>query len=123
MRWLFSILWCGLFLTACARHRGAMPFDTGSHVSRPIITATNDSLTITAGSSLIGKISAINPAARFVVITFAIGKMPSNGQVLNVYRGTLKVAEIKITGPQRDTNTVGDILAGELKNGDEVRED
>ena len=123
MRWLFSILLCGLFLTACARHRGAMPFDTASHVPSSIITATNESLTINAGTSVIGKISSINAAGRFVVITFAIGKMPSNGQVLNVYRGTLKVAEIKITGPQRDTNTVGDIVAGEVKNGDEVRED
>ena len=100
-----------------------MPFDTGSPVSRPVIIATNDNLTITSGTSVIGKISSINAAGHFVVITFSIGKMPANGQKLNVYRGTLKVAEIKITGPQRDTNTVGDILAGEVMNGDEVRED
>lgn len=124
MRWLFSILLCGLLLTACARRKTVVPpFDTITHATRPVITATNESLTITAGTSLIGKISSINAAGRFVVITFAIGQMPANGQVLNVYRAALKVAEIKITGPQRDTNTVGDILAGEVKNGDEVRED
>lgn len=45
------------------------------------------------------------------------------GKRLNVYRNGLKVGELKVTGPQRDNNTVADIVAGECQVGDEVRED
>jgi|APGre2960657505_1045072.scaffolds.fasta_scaffold00765_5 hypothetical protein len=121
MRWLLCIFLGGLVLTACARRKTAAPFDTSPRVTRPIITDTNDTLTISPGASLLGKISSFNAAGRFAVITFPVGKMPAHGQLLNVYRGALKVAEIKITGPARDINTVGDIVAGEVKVGDAVR--
>ena len=48
--------------------------------------------------------------------------MAAVGQRLNVYRFGLKVGEIKVTGPQRDDNIVGDIVAGEARKGDDVRE-
>jgi len=66
---------------------------------------------------------SVNPTARFVVLTFPIGALPGLEKRLNVYRGGLKVGEIKITGPQRDNNTVADIVTGECQIGDEVRED
>jgi hypothetical protein len=34
----------------------------------------------------------------------------------------LKVAEIKVTGPQRDNNTVADLVSGDAQVGDEVRD-
>jgi hypothetical protein len=67
---------------------------------------------------------AVNGTARYAVIGYALGvRLPPVEQRLNVYRNGLKVAEIKITGPSRDTNTIGDIVAGDCQTGDEVRVD
>ena len=60
--------------------------------------------------------------ARYVVLTCPLGSVPAAERRLSLYRDGLKVGEIKITGPQRDTNTVADIVAGEGRIGDEVRE-
>ena len=80
-------------------------------------------LIVTPGTLKYGKISSVNPGARFVVMTFRSGQLPDLERRLGVYRNGLKVAEVKITGPHRDTNTVGDIVAGECQPGDEVRDD
>lgn len=79
-------------------------------------------LIVTPETALIGKVAASNANAKFVVLNFPIGRLPSMEQRLNVYRNGLKVGEVKVTGPQRDDNTVADIVAGESKIGDEVRE-
>ena len=79
-------------------------------------------LIVTPETALIGKIAAVNANAKFAVLNFPVGHLPSMEQRLNVYRNGLKVGEVKITGPQRDDNTVADIVAGESKIGDEVRE-
>jgi hypothetical protein len=69
-----------------------------------------------------GRVTSVDPNSRYVIISYVPGvALPGTGQRLSVYRRSLKVAEIKITGPTRDTNTAGDILAGECQPGDEVR--
>lgn len=83
---------------------------------------TNSKLIVTPETALIGKVASVNANAKFAVLNFPIGHLPSLEQRLNVYRNGLKVGEVKITGPQRDDNTVADIVAGESKVGDEVRE-
>jgi hypothetical protein len=55
------------------------------------------------------------------VLTFPLGAMPALERRLNVYRNGLKVAEVKITGPQLDINIDADMVAGECRIGDEVR--
>ena len=74
-------------------------------------------------NAVVGKITSVNPGARFAVITFALGNVPGANRRLNIYRAGLKVGEIKITGPARDNNTVGDIIAGECQVNDEVKEE
>jgi hypothetical protein len=73
-------------------------------------------------TSLIGKVVRVNSVARFVVLNFPIGHLPELGQKLNLYRGGLKVGEVKITGPQMEDNVVADVLAGAAEEGDEARE-
>ena len=80
-------------------------------------------LIVTQGGSLPGEIISVNPNARFVVVRFPIGQMPPVNELRSVYRRGLKVADLKISGPQRDTHTVADVLAGECRVGDEVRAD
>ena len=86
------------------------------------ISKTDLKLIVTPETALIGKVAAANANARFVVLNFPVGRLPSLDQRLNVYRNGLKVGEVKTTGPQRDDNTVADIIAGEARVGDEVRE-
>jgi hypothetical protein len=79
-------------------------------------------LIVTPENRLTGTVSVYNSAGRFVVVDFPVGKMPARDQVLSVYRQGLKVGEVRITGPERDHNTVADVISGEAQKGDEVRD-
>lgn len=65
----------------------------------------------------------VNSTGRFVVLTFPLGGVPTIGAHLNVYRSGSKVAAVDVTGPQRDVNTVADIVSGSPQINDEVRVD
>jgi hypothetical protein len=120
MRWDF--LWmAGTFMLAgCARSPHEFPAQpaevvTGNPAKPPAVI-------VTPSAANAGRITSVNPAARYVVITYPIGvALPAIERKLDVYRSGLKVAEVKITGPSRDLNTVADITAGECQPGDEVR--
>lgn len=77
---------------------------------------------VTPDNSLGGKVATFNSAGRFVVLDFPGGKMPALEQTMYVFRDGLKVGEVKITGPTRDNNTVGDLISGVANKGDEVRD-
>ena len=77
---------------------------------------------LTPQTILVGKVVRVNYNARYVVLNYPIGHLPAIGEHLNVYRKGLKVGEIKVTGPQQEDNTVGDIASGEVQVGDELRE-
>jgi hypothetical protein len=121
MRW--NLIWMAVTLAfaGCARHQQPVfPGESGSSPTGK--TAKSGTVIVTPAPGSAGRITSVNPAARFVVITYPIGvPLPSLEQKLDVYRAGLKVAEIKITGPARDLNTVADITAGECQPGDEVR--
>ena len=72
-------------------------------------------------ASSVGRVASVNGSAKFAVINFPIGQVPPNDTRLSVFRGGMKVGEIKITGPAQDTFTVGDIVSGSAQDGDEVR--
>lgn len=69
-----------------------------------------------------GRVLTYVASGRYAVLNFPIGHLPALGQRLSVYRGGLKVGEIKVSGPQRDDNIIGDLTEGEVQPGDEVRE-
>ena len=75
---------------------------------------------VTLDTAITARVTLVNPNG-FVVLTFPIGMTVAPGTRLNVYRGGLRVGEIKLTQWQMDTNAVADIVAGECKAGDEVR--
>ena len=78
---------------------------------------------VTLDEAVVGTVVSVNPALRFLVMDFPVRKLPVLEQRLNVYRNGQKVAEVKVTGPGRDTTIAGDILVGEVQVGDDVRED
>ena len=72
--------------------------------------------------SLAAKVVSVNTVGRFVVLGFPPGNLPRLQQSLFLYRAGLKVAEVKITGPQEDVNIVADLVSGEAQVGDTVRD-
>ena len=127
MRMLLSVmLLLALAVSGCARKEAAdqqftaQPY-TGAPVATGTTAATNRPPVVTPGTALVGKVALVNTAARFVVLNFPLGKMAAAEQHLNVYRGGVKVGEVKVSGPQRGENIVADLVAGEAEMGDEAR--
>jgi hypothetical protein len=114
------ILFGAGLLAACATSR-QHPVATSS--STPGSARTNLNVIVTPGHATTGRVAAVNAAGRFVILTFPLGAMPAPDKRLNVYREGLKVAEIKVSGQPLDINTAADIVAGECRVGDEVREE
>jgi hypothetical protein len=126
MRWPRLAWFVAPLLAGCANHPPA-DWPEPRPASRTTINSTSAPAPpgiVTPAQGTTGRIVAVNGTARYAVIGYAIGvRLPPVEQRLNVYRNGLKVAEIKITGPSRDTNTIGDIVAGDCQTGDEVRVD
>ena len=125
MRWFaYLFLLASLALAGCS-HRRVSTQDWPQTLPSTNKTApATPSVIVTPAQGTTGRITSLNPTVRYVVVSYAVGvPLPSVEQRLNVYRGGLKVAEIKISGPSRDTHTIGDIIAGECQVGDEVRND
>lgn len=117
MRMLILILTSAFLFSGCAKIKSWLP-------SRPKKDSVSSSASPLDSVGLAsGVVARVNLNARYVVATFPLGEVPQIERRLNVYRGGLKVAEIKVTGPQRDNSTVADILAGEVQVNDEVRAD
>lgn len=70
-----------------------------------------------------GNVVKINTDARFVVIAFEPGTVPSAGKHMNIYRNGVKVGEVNITGPQQENDIVADIVSGDIQIHDEARAD
>ena len=117
-----------LAVTGCARKQAtfvALPAGASgtASVNRPSPPPpANQSVIITPENSLVGKVAGVNQEARFVVLNFPVGHMPTMEQRMYLYRRGLRVGEVKITGPQLDDDVDADLLSGDAEAGDEVRE-
>jgi len=115
MKWFapLMLVTAGLLLSGCIHHQPAHP---AAVVAKPAPTI------VTPDNSLAGKVVSYNDTGRFVVLNFPAGRMPKMDQHLFLYRAGLKVAEVGVTGPQSDDNTVADLVSGDAQTGDEVRD-
>jgi hypothetical protein len=85
-------------------------------------TVATTKMVVTPDNSFTARVASYNATGRFVVLSFPVGQMPGVDQTLFLYRNGLKVAEVKVTGPQRDNNIVADLDTGDAQAGDEVRD-
>ncbi len=109
---LWCLLMAGILVSGCIFHK-----------QKPAASAPKAStMIITPDTSLAGKVYSYNESGRYVVLSFPVGRMPAMGRSLFIYRNGLKTGEVKVTGPQRDTNTVADLVTGDAQAGDEVRD-
>jgi hypothetical protein len=115
----FGIFLAALVVSGCFTHHAAPP-----PKSSPPVTSisTNPEPIVTPDTSLSAKVVRYNSVGRFVVLSFPVGQMPQMGQILFIYRAGMKVGEVKITGPQRDNDIVGDLTTGDAEAGDDVRD-
>jgi hypothetical protein len=114
-----TLLVMALTLSGCAWvKRHATWHHAAKTKSAPAVSKT----IVTPDESLVAKVIRVNTVGRFVVLNFPEGKMPKLEQHLFLYRGGLKVCEVKVTGPQQDTSTVADIVSGDAQEGDTVRD-
>jgi hypothetical protein len=89
--------------------------------SAPTTPASTNTFRITPDQSVRGRVTSVNDNLRFVVLSFPLEQIPPPGSLMNVFRNGTIVGEVKITGPQRDDNTVADMVVGDARKGDEVR--
>jgi hypothetical protein len=81
---------------------------------------------VTLGAGLGGQVFLVNPGGQYVVVTFH-GPLPAPEQKLGVYRGLLKVGEVRVPREEdwshfrNGPRLAMDIVAGEAKVGDDVR--
>jgi hypothetical protein len=126
MRW-DRLIWASVVLLVGCASRPAADWPVAPPASasgKPVGHAPAPPVIVTPAQGATGRIVSVNATSRYVVISYPPGvPLPVVEQRLNAYRNGLKVAEIKITGPSRDTNTIGDIVAGDCQPGDEVRVD
>ena len=118
----------GILLAGCAGKKlqpapGGGAAEGGRPAPAHAASTNKPAIIVTPGTVVAGKIAFVNTPSGFVILTFPLGTMPPAERRLNVYRQGLKVAELKVGKEQIDVNTVADILIGECRAGDEVRED
>ena len=118
---LAVILLFALVMSGCARKKAAPSRGAGS--PRAGAAAATEAPLAPQQTAVTGEVAKVNPVARFVVLSFPLGPMPALDQQLNLYRKGAKVAEVKVTGPQRDKNIIADIVTGTPEVGDEARAD
>ena len=111
---LLATLVLALAATGCFFHHSKQSSPPPpSEISKPIVTPD---------TSLAAKVVSINTVGRFVVLNFPPDRMPKVGQPMFLYRAGLKVAEVRITGPQQENNIVADLVTGDAQVGDTVRD-
>ena len=112
------VLFFALLLALAAS--GCSWFHHKTATARPAATAPAPILT--PDYSLTAKVVSVNTVGRFVVLGFPASQLPKVDQTLFLYRGGLKVAEVRITGPQQENDIVADLTSGDAQVGDTVRD-
>jgi hypothetical protein len=118
LRLLAGLSLAGFMMCGCAHHHEAPP----EPMPAPVPVTTAPEPIVTPDNSLTAKVVRYNSVGRFVVLSFPVGQMPQNGQTFFIYRAGMKMGQVKITGPQRDNDTVADLIEGDAQEGDEVRQ-
>jgi len=75
---------------------------------------------ITPDFRTVGRVEMVNAEGRFVVLSFPPGHVPPPGQHWRISHRGLKIGRVTISGPQREIDTVADIVEGTANVGDEA---
>jgi len=118
MRLLLPSALAAILLAACAEPKSADPRATLATTTPPVST----NLTYVPILAVTGKVAVSNPKARFVILSLTPGVYPPKGTHIYAYRDGVKVADLRIAGPQWDDKTVADILSGDPQVNDQIND-
>ena len=122
-QWLSLLLLLGLLvMPGCSGKHAASKTPSAARKGASSGTNADSKLIVTPDDALVGKVALVNADGRFVVLTFPVGRMPAAEQRLSVYRRGLKTGELKVSNDRLDVNVLADIVAGDIRSGDEVRD-
>ena len=106
--------------TGCFWRKSQVPAERAPSAFTIKQTGGNTNLIITP-SSPVGRIASVNKQANIVIVSFPVGQLPANNTRAAVFHAGMKAGEVKITGPAVESLIAGDIIAGSVEEGDEVR--
>lgn len=118
MRLMFQIL----LLTFVVAVSGCASKSSPQYSEVPAPSKPRPKPVVKPSNAITGRVVSFNVVGRFAILNFPITKMPVLEQTLFIYRENLKVGEVKANGPQQDDNIVADLVEGEARAGDEVRD-
>ena len=119
-----TILFLAVLLSAAAC-RSPEPQGNSAKRNRTITATTFPSTnapTARPVNVVTGRVVGVRESLRFVIVDFTNSRLPQMDQHLNVYRLDQKVAVLKVSGPYLGTTVAADITAGEVLEGDLVRD-
>ncbi len=111
MRIEIGLVCATVLLAGCLHHKPAAPDQDKKKTAATRVTPSFAS---------VGRVEMVNTEARFVVLSFPPDHVPQPGQRWRINHRGLKIGEVKISGPQREMDTVADIIEGEANVGDEA---
>lgn len=129
---LLSLLVIALVAPGCSWFKHQLPSGpkaapaaaSPSSTAKSTVTEAAPKPIVTPDLALAAKVVRVNDVARIAILNFPDGKMPRLQQTFYVYRSGIKVAEVKIVGPQDDENNiVADVISGDPQVGLSVRAD
>ncbi len=127
---LFTLLVIALVAPGCSWFKHQLPSGpkaaaaSQSSTTKATVTEAAPKAIVTPDLALAAKVVRVNDVARIAILNFPDGKMPRLQQTFYVYRSGIKVAEVKIVGPQDDENNiVADVISGDPQAGLSVRAD
>ncbi len=86
----------------------------------PDVAQGSTNVTVVPVVAITGKVVLVDRKGGFVVLRLAPMLSPFKDTRLFVYHNGKKTAELRISGPQQDVNTVADIMAGDPQPNDLV---
>jgi hypothetical protein len=115
MRFEIGLLCLAVFVAGCANSKSP------ANLSAPPPIKTQPQPTyITPDLRTVGRVELVNTQGRFVVLSFPPGRVPPPGQHWRITHLGLQIGEVTISGPQREVDTVADIVDGTANVGDEA---
>ena len=121
--------WCLiLLLTGCVptapSYRPQPPIEAVTNaVAGPSQSGPTRYPIVTVIERSIGKVTGVNTQAMFVVVDFGFNPLPRPEQRLTVFRTNQAVGTVRMTGAPNGSFMAGDIMSGEARTGDEVRDE
>lgn len=109
MRRILGTLVVGFLVVGCRHGKKSPP----AAPEKPVVMQPLD--------GAVGRVLRINTRLKFVVLDYALNRIPGLGTHLKLYRGLEVVGEVTLNGPIQGETAAADIVSGTPQIGDQAR--